>query len=103
MQWDIFKKQYVGAITDRKSESCAHTFKNGLPIVAQWVKNLTQYREAVGLIPGLAQWIKDPVLPQAAVQVADEAQIWCCCGCCIDIRPLARELPYSASVALKRK
>ena len=41
MQWDIFKKQYVGAITDRKSESCAHTFKNGLPIVAQWVKDLT--------------------------------------------------------------
>ena len=27
----------------------------------------------VGLIPGLAQWVEDPLLPQAAAWVADAA------------------------------
>ena len=34
----------------------------GVPIVAQWLMNLTRNHEVVGLIPGLAQWVKDPVL-----------------------------------------
>ena len=36
-------------------------------IMAQWVKNPTSNHEGERLIPGpgLAQWIKDPALPQA--------------------------------------
>ena len=34
----------------------------GVPVVAQQVTNLTGIHDSMGLIPGLAQWVKDLML-----------------------------------------
>ena len=35
----------------------------GVPVMTQWLTNPTKNHEVSGLTPGLAQWVKDPVLP----------------------------------------
>ena len=37
----------------------------GVPIVSQWVKNLTSIHEDSDWIPGLAQWVKELALLRA--------------------------------------
>ena len=46
-----------------------------------WLRNPARILEDASLIPGLAQWVKDPVLAGAVVWVADMALILWFCGC----------------------
>ena len=41
--------------------------RRGVPVMAQWLRNLTRNHEVAGSIPGLAQWVKDLTLPWAVV------------------------------------
>ena len=44
--------------------------------VAQRVRTQLRLGEDVGSIPGFAQWLRDPALPQAAAQVTDLVLLW---------------------------
>ena len=63
-----FKKEIVKILKELKADmsSNADYFRKaleGIPIMAQWLMNPTRNHGVAGLIPGLDQWVKDPVLP----------------------------------------
>ena len=66
--------------------------------------NLTRNHEVSGLIPGLAQWVKDLALSCGVDHRcrSDLALLWLWCGpaAVAPVGPLAWELPYATGAAL---
>ena len=73
----------------------------GVPIVAPWVMNLTNTREDVGSILGLAQCIKDLASALSCgisfIWDLDPMLLWLCCrpAAAILIQPLSREFSFA--------
>ena len=76
--------------------------------MAQWLTNPAQNLVVAGLIPDLAQWVKDPVLLVSCGVGGrcglDPTLLWLWCRPAATglIRPLAWDPPHAASAALEK-
>ena len=81
----------------------------GVPVVAQWLTNPTRNREAVGSIPGLAQWVRIQCCRELWCRYSRRGSdlamlcLWCRLAATAPIGLLAWEPPYAAGAALKRQ
>ena len=57
----------AGTTEKRGKRMRQKTTAPGVPVLAQWLTNLTRNHEVAGSIPALAQWVDDLVLPWAVV------------------------------------
>ena len=77
--------------------------------MAQQIKNLSSIHEDVGLIPGLAQCVRDLVLHELCglghTHGLDPELLWLWhrLATAASVRPLPWECPYAAHMALKRQ
>ena len=74
----------------------------GVPIVAQWLANLTSIHEDAGLTPSLTQWLAEScgVGHRCALDPA-LLWLWHRLEATAPIRPLAWEPPYAAGAGLE--
>ena len=53
----------VQSLKQNKTKQNKTKTTKGVPVMAQWLTNSTRICEDVRSIPGLTQWVKDPMLP----------------------------------------
>ena len=77
------QKQIIGYSQEKRNK----TKQNKIALWRKfplWLRGIRTRRclcKDTGSIPGQAQWVTDPVLPQASAQVTDAAHTQCCHGC----------------------
>ena len=77
----------------------------GVPVMAQWKRIQLGTMRLGDSIPGLAQWVKDPVFRELWCRSQTRlgsVLLWRRPAATAPIRPLAWEPPYAAGAALKR-